>query len=61
MVSDKPETVRLFLEVHGGKLEWWDTYDGTDIYVVELTDGTQHLVRNIGGNIACERKKKCPQ
>ena len=59
-MSRHPETIRLFLELTESKLFWWEPVDGTDIYLVELSDGAQHWVRNIGGNITHWRNK-CPQ
>ena len=53
----KPETIRLFLELTGSKLFWWEPVDGTDMYLVELTDGTQHWVRNDSGNITHWRNR----
>ena len=57
MVSDKPETVRLFLEVHGGKLEWWEPV--TDrLYRVKLLGENERLVRQRGYELVTWEKKK---
>ena len=60
MSSKHPETVRLFLEVHGGKLEWWEPV--TDrLYRVKLEGEDERLVRQRGYELITWGKKKCPQ
>ena len=57
----KPETIRLFLELTGHSgLSWWEPVDGSNLFLVELTDGTQHWVVNNRGEISHWRNR-CPQ
>ena len=55
MSSNKPETIRLFLELHGGKLEWWEPV--TDrLYRVKLLGENVRLVRQNGAELSSWEK-----
>lgn len=59
-MSRHPETIRLFLELTGHKLFWWEPVDGIDMYLVSLESGEQHWVLNRQGNITHWRNL-CPR
>ncbi len=49
----KPETIRLFIELTGSKLVWWEPVgDKPGLYLVALTDGTQQFIIHNGGEIS---------
>ena len=56
-MSKYPETIRLFLELNGGKLEWWEPI--TDrLYRVKLVGENERIVRQSGSELLTWGKKK---
>jgi hypothetical protein len=59
-MSKYPETVRLFLELSDGKLEWWEPISER-LYRVKLVGENERIVRQSGSELLTWGKKKCPQ
>ena len=57
-MSKYPETVRLFVELHGGKLEWWEPISDR-LYRVKLVGENERIVRQSGSELLTWGNKKC--
>jgi len=56
-MSRLPETIRLFLELNGGTLEWWEPI--TDrLYRVKLVGENERIVRQSGSELLTWGEKK---
>ena len=52
-----PETIRMFIELHGGEVEWWEPI--TDrLYRVKLVGRDERFVRQNDGELSTREKKK---
>jgi hypothetical protein len=56
-MSKYPETVRLFLELSDGKLEWWEPISER-LYRVKLVGENERIVRQSGSELLTWGKKK---
>ena len=56
---NRPETIRLFIELTGERISWWEPIgEKPGLYLVELVDGAQRFVAQNGSEISHWRNLK---